>query len=466
MKRPSSRWAAFAWHPGAPEGLEAWERRENSVIGALPYAMLAFTAIATVAMKSGEGQSWALDLVLCAVAGAWLAGGHLLRRTWGTHGCTWGARGWAGTVFFAGLVALMGLLVYRDPLAGFFTFTGYFYAMYLPSGWSKAVGVAAIATLTGTSQAGGFPHSGGMVPIWSGIVFVNLTIAGAFTWFGFVSHTQNEKRKALVDELSSANERLETTLAENAGLHQQLLAQAREAGVLDERQRMAREIHDTLAQGLTGIITQLQAADQASEDPVARRRHFDTATRLARDSLTEARRSVDALRPQPLERASLVDALGSVADSWAALHGVAAAFTVTGTPGPASADTEFALLRIAQEALANVAKHAAASRAGLTLSYMDDEVVLDVRDDGRGFDPADPPARSEAEGGFGLVAMRERIEALSGRLQVESEPGKGTAISACVPLRPAPSAPALPAAFAPAGEPADAPAGELAGARR
>jgi signal transduction histidine kinase len=104
----------------------------------------------------------------------------------------------------------------------------------------------------------------------------------------------------MVEELSEANRRLEATLAENAGLHEQLLTQAREAGILDERQRMAREIHDTLAQGLAGIITQLQAAQEAAaHDPAERRRHFDAAVRLARDSLTEARRSVDALRPEP-----------------------------------------------------------------------------------------------------------------------------------------------------------------------
>ncbi len=183
-----------------------------------------------------------------------------------------------------------------------------------------------------------------------------------------------------------ANRKLEATLAENAGLHQQLLTQAREAGVLDERQRMAREIHDTLAQGLTGIITQLQAAEQAVEDPSAWRRHFDAATRLARDSLSEARRSVEALRPEPLETARLSDALGEVAGRWSSLHGVPVQVTTTGTGCPMRPEAEFALLRTAQEALANVARHARATRVGVTLSYMEHQVALDVRDDGQGFD--------------------------------------------------------------------------------
>jgi signal transduction histidine kinase len=223
------------------------------------------------------------------------------------------------------------------------------------------------------------------------------------------------------------------TIAENEGLHQQLLAQAREAGVLDERRRMAREIHDTLAQGLTGIVTQLQAAEQAAlrthGDP-GWRRHVDAATRLARESLTEARRSVEALRPEPLEGSRLSEALAGVAERCAALNGIKIQVTTTGTVRPVDPEAEFALLRTVQEALANVVRHARATRVGVTVSYMENEVAVDVRDDGVGFDPV------AVDHGFGLVAMRQRIAELSGTLQVESEPGGGTAVSACVPTVP------------------------------
>ena len=107
-------------------------------------------------------------------------------------------------------------------------------------------------------------------------------------------------------------------------------------------------------------------------------------------------------------------------------------FTTTGTPRTVHPEVEVTLLRAAQEALANVARHAGASRVGLTLSYMEDLVTLDVRDDGAGFDPAVRRETSE-KGGFGLAAMRERVQRLAGTLAVESEPGGGTAISACVP---------------------------------
>ena len=167
---------------------------------------------------------------------------------------------------------------------------------------------------------------------------------------------------------------------------------------------MAREIHDTLAQGLTGIITQLQAAEHAADDLAGWRRHFEAATRLARESLSEARRSVEALRPESLETGRLSEALAEVAGRWSALHGIPVQVTTTGTARPMQSEAEFALLRTAQEALANVAKHAQATRVGVTLSYMEHEVALDVRDDGRGFDLAKlcaPRRRRRRPGGRG-----------------------------------------------------------------
>jgi DNA-binding NarL/FixJ family response regulator/two-component sensor histidine kinase len=182
----------------------------------------------------------------------------------------------------------------------------------------------------------------------------------------------------------------------------------------------------------------LQAAEQAEEDPRRWRRHVHAATGLARESLTEARRSVRALRPERLETGReterLSDALSGVARRWSAVHGVVANVITTGVPRPLPGDAEFTLLRTAQEALANVAKHARAGRVGLTLSYLDHEVALDVRDDGEGFDPGSGMGDGNGRGGgFGLVAMRQRIEDLAGTLRVESEPGGGTAIAARVP---------------------------------
>jgi signal transduction histidine kinase len=451
--------------------LDIWEGRELPLLGVLPYLMLAFCVALTLILRGSLGAVWRIDLGLCGLAGAWLATMDVVVPA------AWRDRPWVRIAFFVGLVTIMTAMIVADPWFGFFTFTGYFYAGRLPAAAWRVLGVIAVAVLTGTSQAGGFPtavHGASGAMVYFGVVTVNLGVAGAFTWFGWVASAQRDRRARLVDELSEANQRLEATLAENAGLHEQLLTQAREAGIQDERQRMAREIHDTLAQGLTGIITQLQAAEQAGHDPVERRRHFETAIRLARDSLSEARRSVDALRPEPLEQARLGDAIAAVAEKWSSLHGVPAEVVVTGTARPLPPETEVVLLRAAQEGLANVAKHAAASRAWLTLSYMDSDVALDIRDDGRGFavpGSSGGPAGSggsagpsgmgvigitsvmvapdvagmlggagvPAAGGFGLMAMRQRVEGLAGTLQVESEPGCGTVISACVPADPFPA---------------------------
>jgi signal transduction histidine kinase len=268
----------------------------------------------------------------------------------------------------------------------------------------------------------------------------------AFSYLGEKAAEQSTQRQQMNVDLAEANRLLEETMAENAGLHAQLLSQAREAGVLEERQRMAREIHDTLAQGLIGIITQLEAVQQTAAG-AARERRIDNAAQLARGSLSEARRSVQAMRPEALAaNPRLPEALAEVAGQWSAVNGVTATVTTTGDPVGLHAEIEVTLLRVAQEALANAAKHAAASRVGITLSYMADVVTLDVRDDGAGFRPPDPAGTDRHDGdgdtdggdggrsgGFGLTAMRQRVQRVAGTLAIESEPGTGTAVSASVP---------------------------------
>jgi signal transduction histidine kinase len=447
--------------------LDRWERREAPIIAALPYVMLVVASILAVLIYP---RGIAVNLAVAAVTGAWMLFGFTLRPAWRDR------PGWMA-VFFPVLVALMAVLVIRAPIYGFFTFTAYFFSYWLPLGKWRVIGVMAVAVLTATSQNGGLPqHETGALLYYAALVVINVAVASGLVWFSFVSSAQGDLRRQAVAELSEANRKLEATLAENAGLHEQLVAQAREAGVTDERQRMAREIHDTLAQSLAGIITQLQAADQAEAAALTaeQRRHRDAALALARDGLSEARRSVRALRPEPLQQAGRIeDALAVVARRWSALHGVEATVATTGPPRPIPADAELVLLRTAQEALANVARHAAARTVRLTLSYIGDQVTLDVRDDGSGFTPppagiaapallapADPageapaavapaaavngtavPAlngaapRSDAQlrGGFGLIAMRERVEGLAGTLVIESEPGAGTTVSASLP---------------------------------
>ena len=212
----------------------------------------------------------------------------------------------------------------------------------------------------------------------------------------------------------------------------------RDNAVLRERRRFASELHDTLTQGFAAILRNAEAVhltDGDREDP-ENRRHLESIEREARENLAEARRLVWALRPEPLEKLTLVGAVAELAREWSARTGVEAHARVAGTPVALPPEFDHALYRVAQEALANVAKHAGgASAVGLTLSYLDGLVVLDVCDDGVGFDPASDTGRKAAGGGFGLGGMRYRIEEeFGGTLLVEAERGAGSTLTAELPL--------------------------------
>ncbi|MEV6108461.1 sensor histidine kinase [Streptomyces sp. NPDC051940] len=218
-------------------------------------------------------------------------------------------------------------------------------------------------------------------------------------------------------------------------LQREIAAGERREGVLAERQRLSMEIHDTLAQGSSSLQMLLQAADRVWDtDPAAARDHVRTATDIAGRNLTEARRFVHDLAPADLaESGTLSGALSALADREPA--GLVVRLHEDGTPpGPLPDRVQSALLRIAQGALANVREHAGATTARLTLTYLDDQVVLDVADDGRGFDPG--AVHPGEERGHGLGAMRARVAQLGGTLNVESAPGEGTVVSASIPLEP------------------------------
>lgn len=399
-----------------------WERVQGPIYDAIPYFVLALSTLIVVANPDQTGRIPALTLA--GLAAVWI-------YVMVTRRPALAERHPLGLVYFAGFTAIAGALVVLAPPFGIFAWVGYLHAVGILPGWWKIPGVVATAVVVATSQAGGIPHDSATVSLFLVLFVVNVCLTGALSAFALMDGRRSAEQGRTIEQLAEANRKLEAMMAENAGLHAQLLTQAREAGVLDERQRMAREIHDTLAQGLTGIVTQLEAARQAADDAAAWRRHLDNATALARESLREARRSVQALRAEALDTARLPDVLTDLARRWSEVHGIAAEVTTTGEPRPLHPEVEMTLLRTAQEALANVAKHAGASRVGLTLSYMGDVVALDVRDDGAGFDPSQ--VRPTGEGGFGLVAMRQRVQRLAGSLEVESEPGSGTAISASVP---------------------------------
>jgi signal transduction histidine kinase len=209
-----------------------------------------------------------------------------------------------------------------------------------------------------------------------------------------------------------------TELSDNAS------RQASEGAVLEERNRLAREIHDTLAQGFTGIVIQLEAAEDtlAEDEKEAALAHLARARELARDSLAEARRSVQALRPLALERDDLPGALRRSVEQLTAGTAISIEVVISGLPVTLSEQVENELLRIGQEAVNNAVKHAGATAVMVELSYETNGVTLMIQDNGRGFDSHQPAP------GFGLAGMRERANRIGAEIMIDSQPGGGTTV--------------------------------------
>jgi signal transduction histidine kinase len=244
-------------------------------------------------------------------------------------------------------------------------------------------------------------------------------VAAVATTVFVVMRRQSARRDALIDDLVRTR--------------RELAATERREGTLAERERLAREIHDTLAQSLAALTMQLEVADERAAGK-SDQRLADAVTRsleLARSALEEARRSVLDLRAAPLEGRTLEQALEQLASE---VPGAGALNIQIVADGPASEEEELpasiavGLYRIAQQAVANVARHAGARHARIRLDREPGRVGLRVEDDGVGFDPAEVPS-----GRFGLVGMSERARLLGGTLRLESSPGAGTVVEVSIP---------------------------------
>lgn len=234
---------------------------------------------------------------------------------------------------------------------------------------------------------------------------------------GFVKILRDEtKRKVAEQELALAHERSLNHVQQNA--------------VLQERSRLAQELHDTLSQNLTAINLQLEAMRQVlpggSDEALA---FLGKAQAMARQGIAEARRSVWALRPDILEQSNLLAALMRIAEETRAATPLAVRCAIEGTSMALPAEVEDHLLRITQEAITNVLRHADATELRLTLRFEDDGVFLQVQDNGGGFD-------AQRNGrGFGLTTMRERAESLGGNWTIVTAPGQGTRVEIRLPVR-------------------------------
>ncbi|KGN34581.1 histidine kinase [Knoellia sinensis KCTC 19936] len=236
------------------------------------------------------------------------------------------------------------------------------------------------------------------------------------------------ERQRLVDSLVRAQD-------EMAALHDELAAAQRESGVLQERGRLSRDIHDTLAQGFSSIVLLARGRSVvAGERDLNQLLNQIESTASA--NLVEARSVVGALAPTSLSDHGLTQALGRILEALETETGIRTELRVEGEPLHLPTATEVALLRTAQGALANVRSHSGAGRVVVTLSGLEDRVLLEVLDDGRGFDPDALTERAGAYslGGYGLPSSRARLRELGGDLELESAPGDGTALSAHLPI--------------------------------
>ncbi|MCC2593781.1 sensor histidine kinase [Tessaracoccus sp. OS52] len=314
-------------------------------------------------------------------------------------------------------LALTLALVSMSPVFGIYAFVGYLDAVAVFPARGQAWALIAAASLSALAQSGG-PDGVVQRPVLFGF----LLLANGGLAVGMV-HVDRHRQQT-VTRLRAALDELEEAHRINEALQHQIVEQARESGVLEERQRLSRDIHDTVAQGLIAALRQIEAASESSSLTDARA-VLDRVDRTVRDCLAEARRAVSALASPLLDHSDLHYALSSLCAAWSEGTRIAATFRTTGDPNPTPHDAD--LLRICQEALSNVAKHSHATAVDVTLTYTTQDVRLRVADDGDGFDPA------ATTGGFGLAGIRERLRGASGALDLELPEGGGCVLTAVVP---------------------------------
>jgi len=318
-----------------------------------------------------------------------------------------------GTIYLTGLVVLFAVAQSQDANTWFLAFALLPQCFHVTSARRGLAFVVIFNVIGGAFEAWRDP---GLAGVLTALGIVAFAVAFAYVYSRWMARVieQSLERAALIEQL-------EATRAELAAAHHQ-------AGVQAERHRLAGEIHDTLAQGFTSIVTLLQAAE-ASLKPGSEqaRRHLDLALVTARENLAEARTLVTTLTPATLEAGTLGDSVHRVTGATGAQAGIEAHAEVTGTARRLPTGTEVVLLRVCQEALANVRKHAAARQVRVRLCYAGSTVRLTVEDDGKGFDPGKP------NGGYGLKGMLDRVRQVGGTVEVTSVPGVGTKVRAEVP---------------------------------
>lgn len=369
-------------------------------------------------------SAWNPSLVSSVTAlGAWyLIGMWIAARFESTPGTR--RISWQGAAWLFALIAVWVLVCLQSrPFAWLWFSLSLLSMLLLPT----LVGVVVVLGLTGFVIAGSWPSvTDGPMP---GAALAG-PLLGAFIVFGVAAGyraivRESTERARLIVQLTEAQDDL-------VALQDTLAKTQREAGALGERARLARDIHDTLAQGFSSILLVSRAGESPQSDRGAL---LSIIAQTAADNLQEARRVVRDLAPADLDAAPLSEAIARQVERLSTQTGIRADLEVDGDQVTLPTGVEVALLRVVQGALANVRSHSAASRVKVTLTYEPDEVRLDVVDDGRGFTPSTAAPRPDGSG-FGLRSIRQRVLELGGQLAIESAPGEGTALLATVPIGP------------------------------
>jgi signal transduction histidine kinase len=396
---PTVRTARNAWDVWGA-GVSRWD---------LMYGVVFLAVLAVVGVSAGSAVRTAIAMTAIAAMAPWylLVGRPHMRSANG--GVTRRA-----LLYLTVVVVLFIVAVLLAPNAWFLCIA------LLPQCYEvlperRALIPAFVMTAAGAASVGYWDR--GRVGLETAIALFIAIAAFTVAFGGYISRiiTQSDERASLIAQL-------EATRAELAEV-------SRQAGVMAERQRLAGEIHDTLAQGFSSILMLVQAAEaQLERSPETARSQLSLAAQTARENLAEARTLVGGLASAQLQAGTLEDALRRITQRAGAELGIGASFSVDGTGRRLPAATEVVLLRAGQEALANVRKHAAARNVAVCLRYAADCVGLEVTDDGAGFDPA------QVNGGYGLSGMRARVDEAGGTVAVRSGPAEGTSVQVEVPV--------------------------------
>jgi signal transduction histidine kinase len=349
-----------------------------------------------------------VETIAAVVAGIVIAAWYLLGAVVRSR-----ADVWLGAVWLGALTLLWGAASFVvAPDFVWLAFPLFFlYLFLLPIRWGLVAVAGATAVAIGALSTDGVLEVGEIV---GPIVGAAVAAISAISYRG----------------LSEEHTRTQQLLAELEATRGKLTDVERERGALEERRRLAREVHDTIAQGLSSIILLARAIELNPGDETDR---VSQIAEIAQTNLDDARRIVAALSPAELDNDPLPDAIESVVKRVCETTDVDGWFVSNGDLERLPLDHEVALLRVAQGALANVAAHSGATRAEVVLTYEDDATTLVIADDGRGFDPS-TTARS-SDGRFGLTVMDDRMAAVGGTLGIDTDIGNGTIVTAKIPAR-------------------------------